>query len=222
MAQGSNNNRYVDSSYVYTPIFPEVPPVQSCLRGRLSKFAKAWLSFSDDQWILSTVIHGYAIDFMKPPAQDFDSSGCIMSKEMETVCDQEVARAKGAIRPVDSNSHVGFISNMFAIPKKSGDWWPIIYLKCLNSFISYQHFKIEGFGCIKYLLQHGDCMVNIDLQDAYFLVPLSPDHYTFLRFFWKGNLYECLFFMSISASLLASVEHPSFYETVIAGCGLLS
>jgi hypothetical protein len=66
---------------------------------------------------------------------------------------------------------------MFAIPKKSGGWWPIINLKCLNAFVSYQHFKMEGLECVKYLLQHGDWMVKLDLQDAYFLVPLSPEHY---------------------------------------------
>ena len=90
---------------------------------------------------------------------------------------------------------------MFAIPKKSGGWRPIINLKCLNAFVSYQHFKMEGLECVKYLLQHGDWMVKLDLQDAYFLVPISPEHYKFLRFFWKGNLYEylCLAFGICSA-----------------------
>ena len=90
---------------------------------------------------------------------------------------------------------------MFAIPKKSGGWRPIINLKCLNAFVSYQHFKMEGLECVKYLLQHGDWMVKLDLQDAYFLVPISPEHYKFLRFFWKGNLYEylCLAFGLCSA-----------------------
>ena len=35
-------------------------------------------------------------------------------------------------------------------------------------------------------------MNKIDLQGAYFLVPLSPEHYKFLRLFWKGSLYEFL------------------------------
>ena len=193
-AQGANN-RYVNLSDCFTPpIFTKTPPVQPHIGGRLSKFSEAWLSLTDDQWILSTVSHGYAIDFVKHPIQHSVPSGCTMSKEMELVCDQEVKTlmTKGVIRPVHSNSNDGFISNMFAIPKKSGGWRPIINLKCLNAFVSYQHFKMEGLECVKYLLQHGDWMVKLDLQDAYFLVPISPEHYKFLRFFWKGNLYEYL------------------------------
>ncbi|KAK4004226.1 hypothetical protein OUZ56_005968 [Daphnia magna] len=87
-----------------------------------------WLSFSNDQWILSTVVHGYVIDFLEPPVQHSTPSGCIISKEMETVCVQEAntSLGKGAIRPVIFSSSDGFISNMFSIPKKSGGWRQII------------------------------------------------------------------------------------------------
>ena len=120
---------------------------------------------------------------------------------MGIVCDQEITTLleKGAIRHVNSNPGEGFISNMFAIPKKSSGWRPIINLKGLNAFISYHHCKMKGLECVKYLLQPGDWMVKLDLQDAYFLVPLSPDHYKFLRFFWKGILYEYLAFGLCSA-----------------------
>ncbi|KAK4004225.1 hypothetical protein OUZ56_005967 [Daphnia magna] len=36
---------------------------------------------------------------------------------------------------------------------------------------------MEGLECVKFLLQRGDWMVKSDLQYAYFLVPLAPDHY---------------------------------------------
>ncbi|EFX61565.1 hypothetical protein DAPPUDRAFT_338958 [Daphnia pulex] len=85
-AQGANN-RYVNLSDCFTPpIFTKTPPVQPHIGGRLSKFSEAWLSLTDDQWILSTVSHGYAIDFVKHPVQHSVPSGCTMSKEMELVC----------------------------------------------------------------------------------------------------------------------------------------
>ncbi|KZS06449.1 Uncharacterized protein APZ42_030096 [Daphnia magna] len=109
-----------------------------------------WLSFSNDQWILSTVVHGYVIDFLEPPVQH------------------------------STPSEIGWMAANH-------------HLKRLNAFIAYKHFKMEGLECVKFLLQRGDWMVKSDLQYAYFLVPLAPDHCRFLRFYWKGNLYEYLY-----------------------------
>jgi hypothetical protein len=63
-------------------------PVWTKVDGRLNNFANAWLSLSDDQWILSTVIHGYGIELIEPPVQHSIPSGCIMSIEMETIYNQ--------------------------------------------------------------------------------------------------------------------------------------
>jgi hypothetical protein len=56
-----------------------------------------------------------------------------MSEEMVIVCDQEVKVlvAKGAIVEVSETGkdRKGFISNMFAIPKKLGGVKPILNLK---------------------------------------------------------------------------------------------
>jgi hypothetical protein len=137
---------------------------------------------------------GYEIDFVSSPVQHSMPPDCIMSREMHLICDSEVKALldKGAIREVSVNVTDGFISSMFAIHKKTGGWRPIINLKNLNSFIRYKHFKMEGIDIVKYLLQKNDWMVKIDLQDAYFLVPVSPRFFKFLRFFWNGSLFEYL------------------------------
>jgi hypothetical protein len=49
----------------------------------------------------------------------------------------------------------------------------LINLIQLNSFIRYQHYKMEGLDYVKFVLQKGYWLVKIDLKDAYFLVPLS-------------------------------------------------
>ena len=169
-------------------------PDYSLIGGRLSKFAYAWNVFTKDPWVLSTVMLGYEIDFVSSPVQHSMPPDCIMSREMHLICDSEVKALldKGAIKEVSVNTTDGFISSMFAIHKKTGGWRPIINLKNLNSFIRYKHFKMEGIDCVKYLLQKGDWMVKIDLQDAYFLVPVSPRFFKFLRFFWNGSLFEYL------------------------------
>ena len=74
---------------------------------------------------------------------------------------------------IQKGSHVSgkFLSNLFLVEKSDGGKRPMINLKNLNSFIPYQHFKMEGLHLMKDLLQDWDYMCNIDLRDAYFTIP---------------------------------------------------
>lgn len=159
------------------------------IKGRLSFFADAWSRLSADPWILTTVIDGYHIEFVDLPLQEKIPTGCIMSQDMEAVCDQEInlLLQKGAIARIASDKTDGFISNLFVIPKKSGGWHPIINSRHLNSFVQYRHFKMEGLDYVEYLLQRGNWMIKLDLQDAYFLVPLSQPDWKYVRLHWKNS-----------------------------------
>jgi len=167
-----------------------------------------WSSFTSDPWVLSVVSEGYCIDFFEHPVQFSLPPDCAMSEEMSAVCDLEVEAllAKKAIFPI-SHPVDGFVSNMFAVKKKKEKeadpqlWRPIINLKRLNSFIVYEHFKMEGLDLVKFIIRRGDWMVKVDLKDAYFTVPVAPVHQKFLRFIWKGKFYQyiCLPFGLCSA-----------------------
>ena len=78
---------------------------------------------------------------------------------------------KGSISKV-YHSKGKFLRSLFLISKKSGENRPVIYLKDLNQFIPYKHFKREGLHGLKYVLQKRDYMYKIDLKDAYFSVLL--------------------------------------------------
>ena len=43
---------------------------------------------------------------------------------------------------------------------------------------------------VKDLVKPHDWLAKIDLKDAYFLVPMDPNHYQFLQFQWKGVTYQ--------------------------------
>ena len=64
----------------------------------------------------------------------------------------------------------GFVSTIFLVPKKDGQFRPIINLKPLNRFMRKHHFKMEGMHVVRDLLQQGDWMARLDLKDAYFAV----------------------------------------------------
>ncbi|MCG7869237.1 MAG: hypothetical protein JAY74_23055 [Candidatus Thiodiazotropha taylori] len=83
-----------------------------------------------------------------------------------------------------------FLSPVFLVPKKDGGQRPVINLKKLNQYVEYQHFKLEGIQALKSLIKKGDFMVKLDLSDAYFGVPILKSHRKYLRFFWRGKIFE--------------------------------
>ena len=92
---------------------------------------------------------------------------------------------KGSIRKT-SIKKGQFLSNLFLVGKKDGDNRPVINLKNLNAFIPYLHFKMEGLHLLKDMLKEKDCMCKIDLEDAYFCVPLHQKHQKYIRFCCGG------------------------------------
>ena len=51
---------------------------------------------------------------------------------------------------------------------------------------------MEGFHCLKFLLDQDDILCKIDLKDVYFEIPFSKRSSKYVRFKWSGNLYEFL------------------------------
>ncbi|KZS10356.1 Uncharacterized protein APZ42_025183 [Daphnia magna] len=155
---------------------------------RLLSFSEIWSSFTADSWVLDVVSRGYLIEFDAVPVQLSFPSDSVMSAEMTQICDQELSDLllKKAIVPISCSTD-GFVSNMFAVPKSSGGWRPILNLKKLNSFVRYEHFKMEGMESIKYLICKNDWLVKVDLRDAYFTVPLAAKHQKFVRLLWNAS-----------------------------------
>ena len=52
---------------------------------------------------------------------------------------------------------------------------------------------MEGLFLLKELLQKGDFLCSLDLEDAYFSVAPHKISRKYLRFPWRGNLYKFLF-----------------------------
>ena len=90
------------------------------------------------------------------------------------------------VQPIEGQ----FISNIFVVPKKDGSLRPVINLKKLNTFVKYQHFKQENLAFALDIIQKNDYLTSIDLTDAYFSISINSEYTKFLRFYWRGILYE--------------------------------
>ncbi|XP_048259405.1 uncharacterized protein LOC125384396 [Haliotis rufescens] len=117
----------------------------------------------------------------------------------QVVLDKEIGNMmmKGAIEEIlpgvnleDSQSQ--FLSPMFVVPKKDGGQRPILNMKKLNAFIPYNHFKMESLSLLKDVIQENAYMCKLDLKDAYFSIPIARHQRKFLRFQWKGRLFQFL------------------------------
>ena len=96
---------------------------------------------------------GYKIEFICEAFQVKNPHGIAFSDKEKKLIDFEVQKMlqKGAIRRASFNPRQ-FISNLFIIPKKSGDLRPVINLKPLNEFVQYHHFKMEELNTLLDLL----------------------------------------------------------------------
>ena len=86
--------------------------------------------------------------------------------------------AKGAIGP--SSGGAGFYSSMFVVPKHTGGIQPILNLKHFNCYMHVPSFKMPTIRHVWQLIQHGDYVFSIDLQDAYLHIPIVKHHHCFL------------------------------------------
>ena len=171
------------------------------IAGRLKHFISAWHNITSDAWVLDTVAHCH-IEFDRVPVQTRPPKPPRYSMSELHIIDMEVQSliGKGAIVPATPCREQS-LSNIFVRPKKDGSMRPIINLRNLNRFVTYRHFKMETLEFALTLLRPNCFLASIDLKDAYFTIPIAPNHQKYLRFLWRDKLWQftCLCFGLTSA-----------------------
>lgn len=188
--------------------------------GRLRLFKSVWEEISKDEKLLSW-IEGYKIPFHTLPTQRVTPPNQHWSpKESKNISTSVMKLLElGAVTPCNSKPDQ-FISSIFLVPKPNGSYRFILNLKKLNTFITTQHFKMEDFRTAKRLITHKCFMSTLDLQDAYFLISIHPDHRKYLRFRFDNQIYEftCLpFGLSTAPYVFTKILKPVVNELREAG-----
>ena len=159
--------------------------------GQLYHYCKNWEVLTKDRWILETV-RGYQIDFLSEPAQCWRPHSPQFNLSQAWLIQQEVEELqnKGVVIKLSPSAEEGFFSTLFLVLKKGGGQRPVVNLKALNKFVQMTHFKMEGNHTLKYLLQAGDWLAKVDLKNAYFAIPIQPEHRKYLRFSMPDRSYQ--------------------------------
>ena len=175
-------------------IFPEV--IRTV--GRIKSFINSWENILPMILKFLIISETAKIDFDSyPSSNNFSAQESHFSETEPSVVDEEISKllSKGATEP-SSHEEGEVISPIFIRPKRDGSMRTIINLKFLNEFIAYKHFKLESLTDVINLMSRDCFFAKIDLKDAYFSVSIALEHRKYLKFLWRGVLYQftCLRF----------------------------
>ena len=143
-----------------------------------------WRQITSDPWVLESV-SGYHLKFKDDmfPIQTSLPNPPMLNQHEESMINNEVEKTvtKGAIEKMN-HCPGEFLSNMYLVPKKTGDLRSVINLKPLNEFVAKIHFKMEGIHLVQDLVKPGDYLATIDLKDTYFSIFIFPRERKYFQF----------------------------------------
>ena len=141
--------------------------------GRLKSFSDDWKKITNDQNdqnILDIVQHCH-IEFIE--REHPVRSQCYMnnfSYKEDWIIDQEIENLleMKVIKEVEHHPNE-FISPIFLVPKKNGEYRLILNLKELNTNIVYHHFKMETFESALKLVKPNCFFASVDIRHIWYL-----------------------------------------------------
>ncbi|XP_053190141.1 uncharacterized protein LOC128373962 [Scomber japonicus] len=176
------------------PLLPDnyQHPVSPC--HLLGQCKLPWETLGADPWVVSTMTQGYRLQFLHPPPLTQSATFTLVADpQRREVLAAEIYTllAKRAIREVTlDNPQAGFYSRYFLIPKKDGRLRPILDLRGLNKFLRPLRCKMLTVPRVRQAILQGVWIATIDLEDAYFQIPIWEGHRRYLRFAFNGRTFE--------------------------------
>ena len=149
-----------------------------------------WEELTSDHKVLE-YITGYKIEFESNPIQDCTprpypqttTNSVILSNQIDDLLH------KGVIYEIPIYD-ASYVSNVFLRPKPNGKHRMIIDLSGLNEFVEKIHFKMDHLDVALDMVYKGCWFTSVDLQDAYYSVPIWGPHQSYLSFLWEQKMYS--------------------------------
>ena len=143
-----------------------------------------------NKWVLRVVEEGYRLQFDSsppPPRPSVPTSYSLSSSHIIRSLLVDYLD-KGAIMVVEIRPDQ-FVSRIFEVPKKTGDFRLILDLSDLNLYLKKVHFKMEGLQAISSLIGQGEFLASLDLQDAFLTIAMHHEFFKYLCFDFEGVRY---------------------------------
>ena len=162
--------------------------------GQISLFFHKWETLTSDPHILQIVL-GDSIQFDEPPpSKHYAQNSSFTPSETEAISTElENLLKKRVIKPA-IHQPLEYVSPIFVTPKFDGGYRLILNLKDLNTFVHYEHFKMDSIKTVLNLVTLLCYMCKVDLKDAYYSVKMTESSQRFLKFVWLGTLYQYVCF----------------------------
>ena len=130
-------------------------------------FLDQWRSIPSNRFVLN-MVQGHHLQLRSHPPllHNFWQFNVKAAAAYNPISQKEVDEllAKGAIEPVSGDAD--FYSSVFVVPKHTGGFWPILNFKQFNCYLHIPSFKMSTIRHVQQLIQYGDNVFYIDLQDA--------------------------------------------------------
>ena len=188
------------------------PPFRA---GNTKNCISEWVKISSDPEILDIVQHCH-IDFIDDPCKYSNYGQRNFSNQQQVVIDTEVVQLLQLRVIGQSVPEVGeCFSPIFVVPKLDGSHRLIFNFKTCNEAVLFRHFKMDTLSTVVSLIRPGVYMLSLDLTHAYYTIPVAVEHRKFLKFVWRGQLYE---FNSLPMGLSSSPRiFTKLMKPVLAG-----
>ena len=160
--------------------------------GRLLSYSTMWRQLTNDAEIIN-MVRGTRIEFdcSEEILPQFSRQQPCLSPAECKIIDAEVEKLQGKkVISLCNHCQGEVLSSVFTRRKKDDSFRMILNLKRLNNEVTYHHFKMDTLAQALQLITKDCFMASIDLKDAYYSVPVDPEHKKYLRFEWNENLYE--------------------------------
>ena len=146
------------------------------------------------------MIAGYKITFKyQIPKQNYTQNYKFNQDDRIEIALEELIKKGAIIECAEIEGQI--LSSYFLIKKPDGSDRLILNLKYLNEFVDKKYFMMEDIRSATQLIFPGDYMGSIDLEDAFFIVPLHKESRKYVCFKFKGKTFEftCLPFSLCTA-----------------------
>ena len=103
-----------------------------------------------------------------------------------------------------------YISPVFIRQKLGVSCGLVLQLKNVNKDMRHVNFKTERLQSVLSIYTQGCYLALLDLRDAYYPVPIHPDHTKFLKFIWENQLHMFIVLLNSLCYKINETTHSYF------------